>query len=155
MERSHAWYLSERAEQMAVMVFTRVPGIVVSHAPVNLGPDLVVTSTEIPGLMFGVEIKASTSISTIISKSGMVRQSVAAPLTKKLATFPFPVGLFACGMQDDSVYFGWALAPVSKDGVTSRALSLQSEIIVETATREVISQAVEQAMNWYKIPAAR
>ncbi|MDQ2732082.1 MAG: DUF4365 domain-containing protein [Armatimonadota bacterium] len=151
MERSQAWYIHERAEQMAMMVFTRAPGIVVRPAPVQLGIDLIVMSAKIPGRMFGVELKASTSISTIVAKTNLVRQSVAAPLQKRLSTFPFPVGLMACGMQDDSAYFGWILAPELRDGASSRALSTPSPIIVEPATREVIERAVEQVLNWYNI----
>jgi len=161
MEDKKAWYLGERAEQLAIVYLSRRNDLVITRQTGrDLGLDLMVTLTkdgQYTGRVFGVEVKALRSHKQVRQDSSdedefqiEVRQM---GIPKEI---PFPLCLFVFTMDNDEGFYKWIKSPIFE-------LNKPSTLVIdETKTfRRLSDQAlddiIEQINNWYenrfKIPA--
>src|SRR5438132_382010 len=117
MQKSEAWYLEERAEQLAIVYLSRRDDLVITkqRAGSDDGIDLLVnllkTGTN-TGRVFGVEVKALRSNRQIQPASK--REAVRINLSKVRVPrdIPFPLCLFVFIMETDEGYYRWVKKPV-------------------------------------------
>lgn len=114
MNENDTWYLSQRAELLAVLHLTRRSDLVVSRPADDLGLDLLVSvikNGQYTGRMFGVVVKASVHAVRRHGEKGEYRVQLSARLMASFWDVPFPVCLFFFIMQNDAAYYVWLKEP--------------------------------------------
>ena len=151
MKASDPWYLAKRAELLAIMMLTRNGKVAVSQSPQAEGLDLLATivNGHPAGRIFGVEVKASSDIRTLVAKDGTVRKALAQQLTERLGEYPFPVGAMLFDMQTDDGYFVWILAPSIEVRTGSPTLRRSSPLRAEAVTDDLLRKVIQEIDDWY------
>lgn len=149
MSESEPWFLGQRAELLAMVTFTGLPGVTVQQQNADAGIDMLVSiPAERGGRVFGVEVKGAKSRDAYVTANGQVRHRVVDQLHRSAGDSPFPVGLAVFDMSDDSGYFGWLLAPgVTDDGEPK--LERRESVAVTPITNEELRRIVEDVRRWY------
>jgi hypothetical protein len=140
-------FIGERAEMMAMLALTNVPGVAVRRQNnEDSGVDLLVSvSADRPSRVFGVQVRGATKVATYLAPNGFVKPELIENLKRNAADFPFPLCLFFFDMSDDSGYFGWLLAP----GMAPGELVLRDEVAVARISDETINAAINEVDRWY------
>lgn len=151
MTESAPWYLSERAEQFAVMLLTRLENVQVSRMARDGGVDLQVSvdPQHSAGRIFGIEVKATRKLNSLVNSNGMVKRDITSRLDQSTRDYPFPVGVLIVDVVADIARFGWILKP------ESRAPIFTGSIHTNIATNDVMRRSVEEVRRWYNKRASR
>jgi hypothetical protein len=150
MSKTEAWYVSQRAEALAMMYLTRRDDLVVSHPSVDYGIDLVVQLLEngaVSGRMFGVELKAADSSEDIQRRLRSALRGVVARQAAVFKDLPFPVCLFFFAVDRDVGYYAWVVEPVAEAGALRVAASQAHEF--RELNDESINEIVTEVREWY------
>jgi hypothetical protein len=149
MNSSEPWYVSERAENLAIVLLTSFSVLVKRESDRSRGIDLrVVIDPKKTGLReFGVEVKGTTRIDSYLSEDFHVRAKVLRPTSKALKGYIFPVALMLFNVITDEGFFGWLLAPK----VTTRGPLLEEPdaISLAMATNDCLESAFSDVRRWY------
>lgn len=161
MQKSEAWYLEERAEQLAIVYLSRRNDLAItrqrdgSDDGIDLLVSLLKTGTN-TGRVFGVEVKALRSNRQIHPASQ--REEVRINLSKVGVPrdIPFPLCLFVFIMETDEGYYRWVKKPVY--GLSKKPqLLLNDENTFRKLSTEAVNEMVLDVQGWYdrrvKIPA--
>ena len=146
MTDKEPWYFEERAEQFAVMLLTRLEGVQVSRMAGDTGVDLLVTidTEHSAGRLFGVEVKATNKMSSLVNSNGILKRDLATRLEKVTKDYTFPVGVFIVEVVSDAARFGWILKPEAEQA------SHAGIIHTQPATKEVMRRSLEEVRRWYR-----
>jgi hypothetical protein len=144
------WYFEERAEQLAIMLLTRLEGVQVSRMGADPGVDLLVTidSQHSAGRLFGVEVKATKKMSSLVNSNGILKRDLATRLEKATKHYTFPVGVLIVEVISDAARFGWILKPEAGQAIYT------GNIHTQVATKEVMRRSLEEVKRWYQRRAA-
>jgi hypothetical protein len=146
MSAPQPWYLTKRAEALAVVHLARRGELRVERNVFDHGPNLLVSILRegaFTGRQFGVELKARTS-------SARPPRMDAASLRRERERYqdmPFPVVLFLFVMMDDGGFYRWIVEPRVEDGAAglNRDTGFSFEALTETALERIVG-----AVNaWY------
>jgi Domain of unknown function (DUF4365) len=140
-----AWYVTERAEQLAIMLLTRIANLRVSREVREEGLDLLVTieSGNLTERRFGIEVKATKNIRSLVNSNGIVKRDVALRLGQRARAHSFPVGVLIVDVVSDMARFGWILKP------DSTGPTFTGNIHTDVATNEFMRRALEEVTRWY------
>jgi hypothetical protein len=161
MVKTEPWYLTERAEQLAIVYLSRRDELVISRQRrADYGVDFLVSLTEAgayTGRVFGVQVKALTAYQQA-EHVAAARDEITVDLQGEAipAELPFPFCLFVFVMEDDAGYYTWIKKPAY--GFDNRPrLILSSPKSLKRLDNEAIAQIVKEVAQWYahkiKIPA--
>lgn len=153
MENTQAWYITERAEQLAFIYLSRRDDLVITKQNDDYGIDFLVSIVEAgkyTGRVFGVQIKAGLSLEptqeNISSKDRFMLNISEPPVPEDI---PFPLCLFAFAMENDEGYYRWLKEPqFSSDGQPKLALNKVSEF--KKLTKAELNHIVSQVNLWYE-----
>ncbi len=150
MTSSEAWFVGDRAQNLAIVLLTRFPVSVKRETNNDRGLDLrAAVDPDKPGFReFGVEIKGTTRISQLVDQHHHVHAERIRASRRLLKDCPFPVAVMVFDVTTDEGFFGWLLAPVVSGA--RAGLAEVDPVSVEPATNETIAQALSQVRNWYK-----
>lgn len=155
MNRPEPWFLAQRAELLAIVTLTRVPGLTVQRQTMDHGVDLLAfIPGERWGRVFGVEVKAGTKRDAYITGDGKIRDVIVKNLDRLAGDSPFPVGVLFFDMSDDSGYFGWLLAPSTTESGEPR-LERHLTVPVNEVSDEYLHKIVQDVTRWYEARATR
>ena len=146
MASSEAWFVSERAENLAIVLLTRFPVHVTRETAAERSLDLrVAIDPDGPGPReFGVILKGSTHIGQLVDDY----PQIALAAQKTLKGCVFPVAFLAFDVTTDDGFFGWLLAPaITEDG--ARLVETES-FSLEPATNDRIANALSEIRQWYE-----
>ncbi len=149
MASSEAWFVSQRAESLAIILLTEFPVRVTKEADPDRGLDLrVIVDPEKPRLWeFGVAIKGTTHIHQLVDHD-KVRPQVVRSAQKLLKGCVFPVALLVFDVATDEGLFGWLLKP-EIPAVEARLLEPKT-VRLERATKQRIARALSEVRRWYE-----
>lgn len=147
MSSGQPWYVAERAEHLAVLLFTTLPDVRVDHPVADRGIDLRVFIGRDPQQVFGVEVKGTMRIAQLVRPDGALLPGVAAELRRVSSDYQFPVGVVVCDVSSEAARFGWVAAP--RVGRTF-GLCRDDVITTELATVDVLRRATEEVAAWYR-----
>jgi hypothetical protein len=146
MDKTKPWYLTERAEILAMVMLTRLPNLVPWRPADDSGVDLFVsTSKNRGGRVFGLVIKAETTFEAQVAPDQRVLPAVLAELEQDAADTPFPTGILILDMSDDSGYFGWYIAPGPMPGELQRKEAIE----VVKVNDELLQAIADEVDGWY------
>lgn len=161
MQKTEAWYLGERAEQLAIVYLSRRDDLVItrewagSDGVIDLVVNLLITGAN-TGRVFGVEVKALRSNRQIhpASQPDVVRINMSKVRVPR--DIPFPLCLFVFIMETDEGYYRWVKKPVY--GLSRKPqLLLNDENTFRKLSTEAVNEIVLDVQGWYdrrvKIPA--
>lgn len=151
MQTHEPWYLGERAEHLAMVLLTSFDGVRVERLTAGKGIDLLVSvaSPVGGGRVFGVEVKGVRRLSAIADQNGRVRESCVEQLAKIAGDSPYPVGLLAFDMSDDSAYFGWYLAPAFEHDGHRASVVPTDEIRLQQIRPDDVQTLAAEVSDWY------
>lgn len=158
MTKNQPWYLTERAQNLAIIFLTENPNVeVMLQQKRDAGLDILVRLREdgkVRGRFFGVTVKATLAQ----QPEGQVSQSKNFHLTKNEVPFfddiPFPVCLFLFTVDDDQGYWAWVKQPVI-DPVRGPSLQLNDHSdLVKLAPNEM-NAIVSDVARWYESVSSR
>jgi hypothetical protein len=150
MTKTEAWYVSQRAEALAMMYLTRRDDLVVTHPSLDYGIDLVVQLLEngtVSGRMFGVQIKAAHSSDGIHKRLKTALSDLVAKQGSLFKDVPFPVCLFFFALDRDVGYCAWVVEPAGEAGALRVARSHGREF--RELNDESIEEIVADVRQWY------
>ena len=144
------WFLSERAEHLAVVLLTRISNLRIEKRAIDEGVDFLVTikGGRAPGRMFGVEVKATQAMSRLVDVNHRLRPQFAAKLRRQSRDYPFPIGVLVFDVSTGTGRFGWVLSP-SVNAAGHAALAKQYGIPTIPANEDSIRKAVKDVAVWY------
>lgn len=148
MATSKAWFVEQRAENLAIVLLTRFP-VVVTREPDDRGLDLrVLLDAPKPGLReFGVEVKGTTQLRQLVDERNNLRRTALRASQRAVQDCPFPVALMVFDVATDAGLFGWLLAPVIREG--KAGLAKPEPLSLDSATNERIAEALSEVRAWY------
>jgi hypothetical protein len=147
------WYLGERAESYAVVLFTRVAGVRVDRTQrPNLEADLVVrVDADAPTRTLAIEVKGTEEMHGMVRGDGMLRSTFADQLQRLARDVTVPFGVLIVDVVREKARFGWVREPKDKPrgGLTKHHL-------VKTClvTDQVLQDVVDGVKAWYTHRAA-
>jgi hypothetical protein len=147
MVSKQEWFVSERAENLAIVLFTRF-GVHVDRAYPDSGFDLrVVVDYNTPHAgQFGVRLEGH--IGPVVDNDRVRSQFVRAA-KKAIHCADTPVAILVFDVANDRGLFGWLRAPVVKrDG--SAELEWADSPLLKPATNQRITDALSEFRRWYK-----
>jgi hypothetical protein len=145
MTPEDSWYVEQRAQSMAVVLLTRLPYVRVEQGTsAHRGVDFLVTLNGRPGRHFGVELKATRDLSSIVDQEGILAKGMAANARRTIGECSFPVGVLVVDVVDDTLRFGWVRKPE-----LGKRLSTAKTVQTEPATRSFMISVVEEVDKWY------
>lgn len=153
MEKTQAWYIAERAEQLAFVYLSRRNDLVITKQNDDYGIDFLVSIVEngkYTGRVFGVQIKAELSLvptqdNTPLEDSFELNISEP-PLPEDI---PFPMCLFAFAMENDEGYYRWLKEPqFSSEGKPKLVVNKVSAF--KKLTKVELNNIVSQVNLWYE-----
>ena len=155
MTKTEPWFLSERAEMLAQVAFTRHPGISLHSRTEDSGLDFLVSlPSKQGGRVFGVQVKGARRRETYVTPKLHLRAGLVEQVDQIAGDSPFPIGIAVFDMSDDAGYFGWLLAPtVSDSGIPS--LEHRNRITVTPLTPEELGRIIAEVDHWYDSRAVR
>lgn len=98
------------AENLAIMVLTRVPGLQLSRLDRSTGLDFIATldgDGEGNRIVFGVDVKSTMNIEKIVGPDGVVEGKTAASIAKVAENSTVPVALLVIDLATEEARFGW------------------------------------------------
>jgi hypothetical protein len=139
------WYFTERAEQLAIMLLTRMDNVRVSREVKDQGPDLLVAieSNSPAERIFGIEVKATKKLNSLVNSNGMVKKELASRFGRRARDYPYPVGVLIVDVVSDTARFGWVLKPDVAGPMFT------GNIHTDVATNDVMRRALEEVTRWY------
>lgn len=161
MQKTEAWYLEERAEQLAIVYLLRRNDLVITNkrSGPDEGIDLLVSLLKTganTGRVFGVDVKALKSDRQIHPVSHREEVRINLGQARAPRDIPFPVCLFVFCMETDEGYYRWMKKPVYGLDKKPQLLSNDENTFRRLST-EAIDQIVLDVQRWYdhriKIPA--
>jgi hypothetical protein len=154
MEEKKAWYLDERAQQLAIVYLSRRSDLAITRRQnSDYGLDFLVSlvkNGEYTGRVFGVEVKARKSLQRIRQASrdtDEIRLDIDS--LPAYQDFPFPLCLFVFTMENDEGYYRWIKKPVYDVERESRLLFNESNTF-KKLTNKAIGDIVTEVDNWYE-----
>lgn len=146
MSAPQPWYLTKRAEALAIVHLTRRDDLRVERNVFAHGPELLVSIVrdgEMTGRQFGVALKARVSGARPprVDKPSLQRER------ERYRDVPFPVCLFLFFMEDDSGYHRWMVEPSVHDG--EPRLERGSRLGFEALTDAALGRIVDDVNAWY------
>ncbi len=151
MTEKQPWYVGERGEHIVIMLLTRIPALRVTEVGErDHGIDFFVHigGGEAPGRIFGVNVKAATSMQTLVNSHGLLRASRARHLQRLVKSYTFPIGLFAVDATDGTARFGWLLAPAISP-LGGRRLHPPERVDTIPVNDDTLEQIVNDVSAWY------
>ncbi len=140
--QTEAWYVGERAENLAVVQLTRLPNVRVEHAPEPTGLDLLVyldAENGISSRIFGVEVKGTLN--------GKERDY--SSFVERFREMPFPVALFVFDVETNQGEADWIRRPVvSSDG--TRNLEFVENVAPTKLDDARLKELVGDIERWYR-----
>lgn len=152
MTKNQPWYLTERAQNLAIISLTENPNVeVMLQQERDAGLDILARLREdgkLRGRFFGVTVKA-----TLAQQSeDQVSQSKEFYLTKNELPFfddiPFPVCLFLFTVDNDQGYWAWVKQPIL-DPVRGPFLQLNDHSKLAKLVPDEINAIVSDVAHWY------
>lgn len=143
------------AENLAIMILTRVPGLQLSRPDQATGLDFIATLKHSNGngdsTVFGVLIKSAMNIEKIVGPDGVVEGKTAASITEVAKHSTVPVALLVIDLATEEARFGWTHLPGHKiDKYTTSTDQLQTI----TATKMELESAITKLRLAQKIGRA-
>ncbi len=151
MNDNEPWFIGQRAELLAAVTFTRLPGVMVRQQPAESGLDLLVTlPADRGGRVFGVEVMGARHRDSYFTPDGHMHAEVVQRVEKQAGDSPFPVGIAVFDVSDDSGFFGWLLAPTESDAGDPKLERRQSVVVMPITTGE-LNRIVHDVNHWYDL----
>ncbi|XXT17267.1 hypothetical protein WME94_44280 [Sorangium sp. So ce429] len=155
MAKSEPWFVADRAETQAALLWGELP-ILIGHKRPNerdLDLRILIDPEKTTVAEFGVVIKGALNLGDILTRAMTVRAEVQNRLRKQVAECEFPVALMVVDVRSRDTYFGWLLAPsFSRSGAA--VLDTVERSHVEPATGDCLRRAIEDVRQWYRIHRA-
>jgi hypothetical protein len=154
MQTEQPWYISFRAEALAIVCLTDRDDLLVSQQQKDkdTGLDLLVKITKdgnYTGRIFGVEVKATVSSSELIEHDDMFKlKNQEYNKLKNFRDLPFPVCLFFFTLDNDKGYYRWILEPIIKEG-NNVALKFNENQELKNLNDQEIDNIIAMVNNWY------
>lgn len=153
MQTKQPWYISLRAEALAIVYLTDRDDLIVSQQQQSTGLDLLVTITKdgnSSGRLFGVQVKAVASSSELIQHNDIVKIKINKfNHLDKISDLPFPVCLFFFTLDNDQGYYKWILEP-NIDGKDSINLLFNNSAEMRRIDEEEIEKIISRVNSWYE-----
>lgn len=114
MKNGESMLADRLAEDLAIMVLTRVPGLQLSRPDQATGLDFIATLDDDGkgnGLVFGVDVKSTMNIEKIVGPDGVVEGNTAASIAKVAQNSTVPVALLIIDLAAEDARFGWVPHP--------------------------------------------
>jgi hypothetical protein len=149
MEEGEAWFLPERAEQLALLYFVRRHDLHIVEPDADYGLDLLIAldqEEEHSEHVFGVEIKAYRSRKSFQAALSRKDGILGAGRLPSYQDLPFPVFLFVFLMDSDEGYHHWINGPTDDQAGKVR-ISFDRFRKLETNEIDNIVRIVHQ---WYE-----
>jgi hypothetical protein len=149
MESREPWYLQERAEALAMVAFTRLPGVSVEQPKFGDLNLLVTLPSRLGGRVFGLEVKGVLGIQATLSQNHLAPQQWVNDFDSSIGEAPFPIGLLVFDMANDCGYFGWYLEP------SAHAVRRRAEVELRLLDDALLHEIVGRVEQWYdaRVPA--
>ncbi len=146
MSGPQPWYLTKRAEALAVVHLTRRDDLRVGRNVFDHGPDLLVSVVRdgaMTGRQFGVSLKARVTGARPprVERASLQRER------ERYRDVPFPVCLFMFFMEDDAGFFRWIVEPTMHGG--EARLERGTRLSFEPLTTEALGRIVDDVNAWY------
>jgi hypothetical protein len=148
MTKADAWFLSERAERQAILLWTTLPLLVAREESPDEGIDLRIIAdgeTSHP-IEFGVQVKGALSLSKFLLGKSSLRQSVRAELVSQARRYKMPVCLMLVQVRTLETYWVWLTLP--KKGSTGEFVPAP-ERQVTLASKESLTSAIKVLRDAY------
>lgn len=146
MSARQPWYLTKRAEALAVVHLTRRDDLRVERNVFDYGPELLVSilrDGEMTGRQFGVSLKGRVSG----ARPPRVDKASLKSERERYRDVPFPVCLFIFLMEDDSGFYRWIVEPSVHDG--EPRLDRGTRLSFEALTVDALNRIVDDVNDWY------
>src|SRR5215207_1319589 len=146
MSAPQPWYLTKRAEALAVVHLTRRDDLRVERNVFDHGPELLVSIIRdgvLTGRQFGVALKARVSGARPprMDKPSLHRAR------ERYRDVPFPVCLFLFFMEDDAGFFRWIVEPEVHAG--EARLERDTQLSFDPLTDAALGRIVDGVNAWY------
>ncbi|MES2074927.1 MAG: hypothetical protein V4462_04835 [Pseudomonadota bacterium] len=129
------------AENLAIMVLTRVPGLQLSRPDRAIGLDFIATldgDGEGNSVVFGIVVRATTNIEKIVGPDAVVEGNTAASIAKVAQNSTSPVALLIIDLATEDARFGWVPAhDFDKPGTST------GQLRTITATKTGLDSAIK------------
>ena len=147
-----AWYLTERAENLAVIYLTENPKIIITRQK-QISPDLDILATlresgQPGGRFFGVEVQAALSRTAEQRRKPLQTFQLPREKAAFFRDIPFPVCLFLFTVDDEQGYWGWIQQPIF-DSKSGPRLGYHAQGELWKLTTEEINHIVSDVDRWY------
>ncbi len=143
------WYITKRAEQLAIMVMTRYSEVNIIHNDTpDKGLDLLVSSSQTTGRIFGIVVKGTLDLQTFIRPDSSLPLNFSEQLRSRVGEYPFPVGIFVFDMITDRGRFGWIVEPVVNSS-RNPELVKPTPIYTRPITNDEIQRVLDEVNAWY------
>ncbi|SFL42029.1 hypothetical protein SAMN02982985_00036 [Rugamonas rubra] len=144
------------AENLAIMVLTRVPGLQLSRPDRSTGLDFIATlSNHSNGngdsTVFGVLIKSTMNIEKIVGPDGVVEGNTAASIAKVAQNSTVPAALLVIDLATEEARFGWVPHPAHDFGKHGTSTGQLQTVI---ATKMELESAITKFRLAQKIGSA-
>ena len=145
MGSKQQWFVSKRAENLAIVLFTRFGSVRVDRAYPDSGFDLrvVVDYNKPHAGEFGVRLEG------YIGHNDRVRSQFVRAAKKAIRRSDIPVAILVFDVANDKGLFGWLRVPVVK-GDGSADLDWTDDLSLKPATNQRIADALSEFRQWYK-----
>lgn len=146
MSAPQPWFLTKRAEALAIVHLTRRVDLRVERNVFDHGPELLVTilrDGSLTGRQFGVALKGRVSG----ERPPRVDAAALRRERERYRDVPFPVCLFVFVMDDDSGYHRWIVEPRVRDGAAR--LEVGSGLGFGVLTDAALAEIVDDVNAWY------
>jgi len=154
MTKTQPWYVTQRAEALAMMHLTRRDDLVVRQSAAD--QDLLVQLREngaVTGRMFGVQIKAVESGEAVVRKQRAAVREVLAHQNDLLRDVPFPVCMLFFTLDSDTGYYAWVVEP--SDDPAGLRLVRADGCEFHDLDEQGLDRIVEDVEEWYVGRVAR
>ncbi|MEC4815029.1 MAG: DUF4365 domain-containing protein [Scytonema sp. PMC 1069.18] len=151
MTTQQTWYITQRAESLAIMYLTRRDDLIVSKQQPNYGLDFLVTikkADEYSGRLFGIEVKAISSTPKSSQNGDIVMINYSLNSIDSLRELPFPVCLLFFILDKDQGYYKWILQPVIEEKKNVK-LNFDKNPTFKKLTDEEINSIISDVNDWY------
>jgi hypothetical protein len=149
VSRDTEWFVAQRAQSIATVILTRLPGLSLQRiegSPVEF--IAVIRNDDRPSArMFGVEVRA-LSPRDRLRADGSVDAATASRLVERAREMPFPAALLLIDIRSEEAWFGWTLPPGRESGRTSAAATI-AEAGMRPATTAELHRALLEVQRWY------
>lgn len=152
MSKTEPWFVAERAEKQAALLWTELPVLVGYRRTDEAGLDLeVLIDGDKPKISrLGVEVKGTLDMSTILTRDRCIRSAVQKILLNRVIMYEFPVAVMVVDVKTTATDIGWLLAP-SRDARGAAILNSVDCTQVVPATKSKLEKIAEEVREWHRV----